>query len=424
MDMKPIGSSGPKGPEKQLPVRPAVAPLQPIVSKALSFQAAEKPSMGVQLTAADDSLLDCMENILNKPNPEEILQDFFGARTPSDFSLQGLLDAKYMIANLLTSDAAIAIACLKIIDGIKETLSKGAEATAIKANGLVISNSERKPSVIPHSQNPASKLTPEDIVLIKAVQTGTNDSIESAAWQDNISAAGIKEALTAAQSSKRGDHIISFLIDRLNIMASPEDDWKSVSSGEEPGLKDPFPGSSDFQALKYASEDEKNDDEDYAMPPPKKSNDSSSVSLKPPMSRNDFDKLRDIEMGYSIKELGLTEASLIELLRKNPAFPIIALNLSNMEITNMKAILDVCPNIKRLAACNCHITDTLIQQIVEHPTSQNIELLALERNDITNLGVELLFSMPKLEIFSLENNPQITDGIQRRLANEIRARPR
>ncbi len=121
---------------------------------------------------------------------------------------------------------------------------------------------------------------------------------------------------------------------------------------------------------------------------------------------SEADKLSQLTLGVPVRELGLTEASLIALL-KTSGGKIQTLDLSDMELSarGMQRILMLCPDIKKLTAGNCRIDDDLAALIATHPNAKNISLLDLTGNKITDRGTTAIaLHMPKVEVLLLGNN--------------------
>lgn len=131
------------------------------------------------------------------------------------------------------------------------------------------------------------------------------------------------------------------------------------------------------------------------------------------------EKIRRLHAGISANELGLTEQSLIKLLKThkalqeiqkilqkpNPDFPILAhLNLSKSPSFNLESIVDGIPStITHLTARNCSLSFGQVQQIVNSPNLTNLINLDLRDNWIGSIGAEVIANSPMLTNLSSLN---------------------
>ncbi len=88
---------------------------------------------------------------------------------------------------------------------------------------------------------------------------------------------------------------------------------------------------------------------------------STSVVSKDFQKASDLQKLSRIKEGVPVKDLGLTESSLLCLLRRNPGVNITHLNIDMLVITDIVSLLNLCPNLEVLSARSCRISPLAVR---------------------------------------------------------------
>ncbi len=123
---------------------------------------------------------------------------------------------------------------------------------------------------------------------------------------------------------------------------------------------------------------------------------------------SDTGKLVRIANGMPVRHLGLTEKSLIALMkrnqvriRENDGITIKCLNLNGMTITEIRSLLGLCPKIRSLSAANCDFNDDPANQIVSY---ENIQKLDLRGNQIGPVGAEHISKMSGLRDLNVKYN--------------------
>ncbi len=117
------------------------------------------------------------------------------------------------------------------------------------------------------------------------------------------------------------------------------------------------------------------------------------------------ERFRRLAKGVSARELGLSEASLLKLLRTYKDHPscIKHLKLDGIKITKMKSLLDLCPQIEVLSANHCGICLEQVRQLVNHEFSSKIRRLEFSGNYIGNEGAAEIAKMKELTELILSN---------------------
>ncbi len=133
---------------------------------------------------------------------------------------------------------------------------------------------------------------------------------------------------------------------------------------------------------------------------------------------SDWGKLISIARGVPVIKLGLTENSLLSLLRKKQGVKIEFLNLNGLRIENLVALLDLCPEIYNLSAEGCDFRILQAEQIASY---QNIRELNLRGNRISDEGARSISKMPKLLKLNLAEN-YISEALTDQLRQHFQGR--
>ncbi len=134
-----------------------------------------------------------------------------------------------------------------------------------------------------------------------------------------------------------------------------------------------------------------------------------SKSSKPSLARSsDREKLIRISNGMPVRDLGLTEKSLLALIRRNDlrirenkGITIKCLNLDGIRITEIRSLLDLCPEIHSLSAVGGGFKSDLASQIASY---ENIRELDLSQNQIGSVGAAHISKMRGLRSLNLGCN--------------------
>ncbi len=120
-------------------------------------------------------------------------------------------------------------------------------------------------------------------------------------------------------------------------------------------------------------------------------------------------RLIKISKGYPVKDFGLTEDSLLLLIKRNQAFErkkegitIKRLNLDHVKITNFSALLELCPKVHSLS----FVVEVFFKSFVAEQVSlyQNIRELNLKNNRIGAEGARAISRMLNLTSLDLSSN--------------------